>query len=486
MTHMVKKVDFLVVTPPKKESFLEAIFDGIDRWKINLLDRDALELCSFLRENGYTVAYIPLNLLFPYYTEKADKEITQMLEGYDAKYLIDATYFLNEGVMFFTLKNILKRNIRLKNKFVNIAIGNYANHSNNILQELGYYFSGSYVSFYSSLNSNSIPGITIKDPFQEFKFVPSYDLILEYVNIINYGGRGKLNLYIKTSIGCPYHCAFCSTNTHSYKAQNFISPSLLEREIQSIDENFGLSNVLFDCVVDDCFGLNEKRSLEHIDLLAEHNIKVKYVLMRSDVINRSDDLMKKLHAVAEYVLIGVETLNDSILKNINKGEGISEILTSILNVKKYGLKTHLNWIIGLPGESHENMFFNLKAMAYLIRTGLADEIEPQLLVPFPWTEIYRNQENYNIKVTDAQSYYFEESGFISCIEYSELENGEVERAYMLSRLICREAMSIRWPLWKLEELIDSDVSSIISEINKVTKLGEKHVVFDSIRGGLKL
>ena len=55
------------------------------------------------------------------------------------------------------------------------------------------------------------------------------------------------------------------------------------------------------------------------------------------------------------------------------------MIEAIVLLKKNKIKTHLNWIIGLPGETVLSVYHNLKTMIFLLRSGLADEIELLML-----------------------------------------------------------------------------------------------------------
>lgn len=125
-------------------------------------------------------------------------------------------------------------------------------------------FIGSYERLYEFLISNV--NSRIKKKYESFKYLPSYELISDYLNIVSKNKKRKIMMGLKLSNKCPYSCKYCSTNNTIVK-QKFIKIKFLEEEIRLINKYIGLDLVYFDCILDDSFGYAYDIYLDYIKLL---------------------------------------------------------------------------------------------------------------------------------------------------------------------------------------------------------------------------
>ena len=73
-------------------------------------------------------------------------------------------------------------------------------------------------------------------------------------------------------------------------------------------------------------------------------------------------LSEKYYLVLEF---GIESTLDSTLERINRAHNYKETIDAFELAKKYGIKTGGHIILGLPGESHEQMLEHAKKIAEL-------------------------------------------------------------------------------------------------------------------------
>ncbi|MCW3807684.1 TIGR01212 family radical SAM protein [Plebeiibacterium marinum] len=74
------------------------------------------------------------------------------------------------------------------------------------------------------------------------------------------------------------------------------------------------------------------------------------------------EINKDYHVTIEY---GVESTNDATLKRINRGHGFQEGVDAIVKSSKAGLKVGAHLILGLPGESEEDIYNHAREMSKL-------------------------------------------------------------------------------------------------------------------------
>lgn len=456
------RMNVLVITPPKCASFDEVITHKIDKWIINLVDRDALVCCTIFEKYYGRCVYLPLNLLFPYFCggEKDINEITNKIIGFNFDLIVFIISYLNEGTMFFSVMEIMKQcnNLEIKNENA-IILGNYPSYEKGKLLHSGYKFIGTTNDFYEHISKKEHVNINSSS------YVPAYEKILPYLDVITYHSTGKLNLGLRTSFGCPYKCIFCSTSS-THKIMEYIDPKVLCEEIIKIDKLFDLKNIHFDCILDDEFGLDLNRFDLYVSILKKYKIKVDYVLMRADTVLNLKNKMDELKDITNYILIGVENCEDSILNIANKEQTFEEVLKAIFLLKNSGIKTHLNWIIGLPGESNKSLYTNIKTMTFLLRTGLADEIEPQLLVPFPWTTLFRKKDEYKMNLITENPLMFNEKGIDCIFSYENLTNYTLEKWYLLALYLCSTIGRERWDKIRLKKVLDCGSGLFLKKIKE--------------------
>lgn len=464
---------YLVITMPKNLSFFDTIYMGLPTWKSHFLDRDALELSSYLKSNGHEVNYIPANLIYQFFSSDCEEEMFKEIIQNDFDYLIFCSHYFNEMTSYKTMDNIIEKLIskgicNYNNILMVGKIYDYTNIYNN------FSFIGSYERLYEFLISNV--NYRIKKKYESFKYLPSYELISDYLNIVSKNKKRKIMMGLQLSNRCPYSCKYCSTNNTSVK-QKFIKIKFLEEEIRLIDKYIGLNLVYFDCILDDSFGYAYDIYLEYIKLLKAKKINIKYCLMNVNSI-LSTDILIHMKDFCDCILIGVETFNDDSLNKVGKNQNIRDVLKAMQKVKKLGFKTHLNWIVGLPGESIKNMWVNFKVIAYLMFYGLADEVEPQLLTVCPWTDLYKNRDEFGIKLINTDYRLYDEQGFISSIEYDQISNSELEKVYLLMRLYISRYNNLRTKYTKE----DDDVDDIIDELNNFVAEKNNDIFYKTIGG----
>ncbi len=83
----------------------------------------------------------------------------------------------------------------------------------------------------------------------------------------------------------------------------------------------------------------------------------------------SDELFSYLQTLAKkkeiWIEFGVQSIYDTTLEKINRGEHYAQVKGAILKAKSYGLKVCAHMIFGLPGETPEMMVAGTKEVAGL-------------------------------------------------------------------------------------------------------------------------
>ena len=158
-----------------------------------------------------------------------------------------------------------------------------------------------------------------------------------------------ISLY--TSRGCPAMCTFCLwPQTHSGHRWRLRSADDVAAEVRYALNAFPeIKEIFFD---DDTFNYRKARTL---DMCA----KLKPLQFTWSCTSRVTTDYETLKAMKEsgcrLLIVGYESGDAQILKNIKKGATVEMALRFTENCKKLGLVIHGDFIVGLPGETRETI-----------------------------------------------------------------------------------------------------------------------------------
>src|SRR6202142_4674741 len=104
-------------------------------------------------------------------------------------------------------------------------------------------------------------------------------------------------------------------------------------------------------------------------------------------------------AGCRLLIVGYESGEQQILKNIKKGATVDMALRFTDNCKKLGLIVHGDFIIGLPGESRESI---RKTIDFAKRLD-TETIQVSLGHAFPGTEFYEHAKKNGLVSIDSMT-----------------------------------------------------------------------------------
>jgi len=197
-----------------------------------------------------------------------------------------------------------------------------------------------------------------------------------------------------TSRGCPYSCIFCSGHRMFGPRVRFRNPGLVVDEVEKLQRDFGLAKIN---IVDDTFTLNHNHAQAVCEEMLRRNLKMKWsVFARVDRI--SENLTQLMHrAGCEWVLFGIESADEGILKAIKKGFTPEDVRRGVKTAAEAGINVFNSFILGLPGESRETAHKSL-AFGDELYQKYGAKYGFHMLSPLPGTEIYERAKDYGIRI----------------------------------------------------------------------------------------
>jgi len=220
---------------------------------------------------------------------------------------------------------------------------------------------------------------------------------------------------IYTSRGCPARCTFCLwPQTYSGHAMRTRSPENVYQEVKWIKENLPqVRDISFD---DDTFSADRRHARAVAELIKP--LGVSWVInARANCDYETLKIMRD--AGLHHVIVGYESGNEQILKNIKKGVTRAQAEEFTRNCKKLGITIHGAFIMGLPGETRETIRDTIE---YAKKLDL-ESIQVSLASPYPGTEFYEQCRREGWIVSET---FLDDTGHQSCvIGYPHLSNQEI-------------------------------------------------------------
>jgi anaerobic magnesium-protoporphyrin IX monomethyl ester cyclase len=192
--------------------------------------------------------------------------------------------------------------------------------------------------------------------------------------------RGTAITSICSSRGCPFPCTFCNS---PYKNFRLRSPQNVLAEIDQCHRDFGIDEFFF---FDDLFNIDKKRLLAMCATIK--SLPYRIIWSFRGRINFLDEevLLACREAGCNRIHFGVEAGTERVLGIFKKGVHLEEVRSAFELCRKVGIETVANFIIGAPSETREEMNTTIR-FAHSLKLTFA---EFHVLVPYPYTEIYRN------------------------------------------------------------------------------------------------
>lgn len=222
-----------------------------------------------------------------------------------------------------------------------------------------------------------------------------------------------------TTRGCPAKCTFClwpqTFDGHMWRQR---SVDDVANEVKHALELFPeTKEIFFD---DDTFTIGKERVLA----LCERFKPLNFTWSCTSRVHVDLETLKAMRAAGcRLFIVGFESGNPQILKNIKKGASVEQAREFMKNCKKAGIVVHGDFIIGLPGETRETIQETLQFAKELD----CETIQVSIAHAYPGTEFYNYVQSNNYLRSDVEM--TDETGHqLPHIEYPGLPRSEMMQA----------------------------------------------------------
>jgi radical SAM superfamily enzyme YgiQ (UPF0313 family) len=270
--------------------------------------------------------------------------------------------------------------------------------------------------------SHSNPDRSYCENLDELPFVSKVYKQFLNSNDYMYAFAQKPMIQIFTARGCPHRCNFCSyPETMGGRAFRKRSVDNVVDEIEYITKEMPeIKEIFFE---DDTFTVDKKRVAEICDEIIRRDLKVTWSCnTRADI---GLDLMKKMKASGcRLVVVGYESGNADVLKQIQKGVTLDQSIAFAQNTKKAGIKVFGCFMIGLTGDTPETIQDTYR----FAKKCKPDMCFFQQAVPFPRTRFYDWAKSNGYLITEDYTQWLNQAGTLRClVHYPWAVPAEVEK-----------------------------------------------------------
>lgn len=218
-----------------------------------------------------------------------------------------------------------------------------------------------------------------------------------------------------TGRGCPARCTFCLwpqvTTGHSYRTR---SVENVLREVEPMRRLFPeMREIFFD---DDTFTADKERARA----IARGIGKLGYTWSTNSRANVDYETLKIMKdGGLRLFVIGYESGNEQVLKNIKKGVDIRTARRFTEDCRKLGILIHGTFIVGLPGETPETIRQSIE----FAKEMDCETIQVSLASPYPGTHFYDFVKSNGYEVIDP---LVDQGGYQKCtVSYPAISADEI-------------------------------------------------------------
>lgn len=208
---------------------------------------------------------------------------------------------------------------------------------------------------------------------------------------------GPLPAAVQASRGCRFNCRFCSQNV-MYKGMRARSVGRVVDEIEYLNRTLGVTAVGF---VDANFPHDRKYGMEFAHLMKARGLSKRvrwFTEIRPDLVD--EELIRECASAGlSLIQFGVESGDPEVLRSMGKTSGWDDPARTFAWCRKYGVLTVGLFVIGMPGETEEQIERTIQASI---------ELDPDLAkfsvaTPYPGSELWYR---YYDELKDAPPYKF--------------------------------------------------------------------------------
>ncbi|MGZ9165717.1 MAG: radical SAM protein [Anaerolineales bacterium] len=205
---------------------------------------------------------------------------------------------------------------------------------------------------------------------------------------------------LQFSRGCPLTCSYCG-QWMFWKKWRHRSPENIVEELKILVNQYGVKLVWF---ADENFAADRELTKRMLELMIEAklNLSMNVNMTAADVVRDADILHLYKSAGIDYIVMGIESLNDQVIASVRKNNPYAISKEAVRLLRQNNIISLMNIIYGLEQESWGTMRDKFKGM----REMDGDILNAMYLTPHFWTAQGRGTDPLTIIQTDLAKWTY--------------------------------------------------------------------------------
>jgi len=256
--------------------------------------------------------------------------------------------------------------------------------------------------------------------------LPAYDLFpMDYYRLLRMPNCSVTDFVmpILTGRGCTFTCTFCYRMDEGFRPRS--SESIIE-EIRYLQQNYRITYFGFS---DELFMSSVKRATALCEDFLRSGLKFKWCCNGRLNYARREllELMKRAGCV--FINYGIEAMDDQVLKKMQKGLTVKQIVRGIEETLDAGISPGLNIIFGNLGDNRETLHKDVEFLLKYDDGAQMRTIRP--VTPYPGSALYYHAIKTGL-LKDVEEFYERKhinSDLVS-VNFTELTDEEFHQALL--------------------------------------------------------
>lgn len=257
-------------------------------------------------------------------------------------------------------------------------------------------------------------------PFPAWDLFPMDHYVLTRIANIKNSDR---YMEVLSGRGCTFKCNFCYRMDEGYRPRS--SESIVE-EIHILQGKYGITYVNFQ---DELLMSSEQRTVELCESFIRAGLKFKWFCNGRLNYAKADVLKLMKDAGCVFINYGIESLDEKILRVMNKALTVKQITNGIENTLASGISPGFNIIFGNIGETVESLKLGVEFLLKYDDQAQLRTIRP--VTPYPGSALYYYAIEKGL-LRDCEDFYENKhiNSDLLSVNFTDLTDDEFHNALM--------------------------------------------------------
>jgi len=224
-----------------------------------------------------------------------------------------------------------------------------------------------------------------------------------------------------TGRGCEFRCNFCYRMDEGFRAR---SPEGIVEEVQILQKDYRISYINF---ADELLMTSPKRTMALCEAFIKANLNIRWLCNGRLNLAKPDILKTMKRAGCVFINYGIESMDDDILKVMNKKLNTTQITKGIEATLAEGISPGFNIIFGNIGETVETL---QKGVEFLLKYDDHSQLRTiRPVTPYPGSDLYYYAIEKGL-LKDCADFYENKhiNSDLLAVNFTDLSDDEFHRA----------------------------------------------------------